>query len=221
MWVSKASWELLPSPSLRWCCEEAWHLLWGFGERSDSSSWSVYSAGLWLVAWGRCEWWSCRPRPRLSGTQSTPHFDFNQEPGDPNLPNGRSGDCNIPPLRPDTRAYLKNRSLLCGSGARIDSSFRWSKASGRSVGREGCSFSFVSRPSRLDEGARQRLAVTSAVFVVIFFTQVKENASIFSSTLMILERRSLVASLVLVRLVSTYCLKGRPWLIISLSVGRC
>lgn len=63
--------------------------------------------------------------------------------------------------------------------------------------------------SQGDEGARQLFAVTSAVFDVIFFTQVKVNASISSSTSMIFGIRCLVALFVLVRLFLTYCLKGK------------
>lgn len=89
---------------------------------------------------------------------------------------------------------------------------------GSPVGTEGRSCLFVSHPSRVDEGARQLFALTSAVFDVAFFTQVNVKFSIFSSTSVIFVRMCLVASFVLVRLVLTYSLKGFSVFVIILVV---
>lgn len=86
------------------------------------------------------------------------------------------------------------------------------------------------RLCRVDEANCHLFVFTSAVFDVISFTQVKVNASIFSSTLMMFEISCFVASFVLGRLVPTYCLKGKCWLFVIFLVaialllavvGRC
>lgn len=87
-------------------------------------------------------------------------------------------------------------------------------ASGSSVGTEGC-FLFSLRLPLVDVGAPQLSVVTSAVFDTISFTQVKVNASIFSSTSKIVWRRCPVGSFVLVL---TYCLKGKHCLFIIIVV---
>lgn len=90
-------------------------------------------------------------------------------------------------------------------------------ASGSSVGTEGC-FLFSLRLPLVDVGAPQLSVVTSAVFDTISFTQVKVNASIFSSTSMIVWRRCPVGLFVLLRLVLTYCLKGKHCLFVIIVV---